>query len=60
MSRAAVDAAVGLVVGDLVGQAGRSRPGPVRAGPGHPVARDENRRDSHDGGDDDEEDELED
>jgi len=60
MSRAAMDAAVGLVVGDLVGQTGRSPPGPTKAGPGHPVTRNENRRDSHDGGDDDEEDELDD
>ena len=60
MSRAAMDAAVGLVVGDLVGQAGRSPPGPAKAGPGHPVALSENGRDGHDGGDEDEEDELDD
>jgi len=60
MSRAAMDAAVGLVVGDLVGQAGRSPPGPAKAGPGRPVARNESRPDIHDGGDDDEEDELDD
>ena len=60
MLRAAMDAAVGLVVGDLVGKAGRSSPGPAKAGPWHPVARDESRRDSHDGGNDDEEDELDD
>jgi len=60
MSRAAMDAAVGLVVGDLVGQAGHGPPGPAKAGPGRPVARNENRPDIHDGGDDDEEDELDD
>jgi len=60
MSRTTMDATVGLVVGDLVGQAGRSPPGPAKAGPGHPVARNENRPDIHDGGDDDEEDELDD
>jgi hypothetical protein len=60
MSRAAMDAAVGLVVGDLVGQAGRSSPGPAKAGPGHPVARSENGRNGHDGGDEGEEDELDD
>ena len=60
MSRAAMDAAVGLVVGDLVGQTGRSSPGPAKAGPGHPVAQSENTRDGHDGGDEDEEDELDD
>jgi len=60
MSRAAMDAAIGLVVGDLVGQAGRSPPGPAKAGSGRPVARNENRPDIHDGGDDDEEDELDD
>jgi hypothetical protein len=60
MSRAAMDAAVGLVVGDLVGQAGQGPPGPAKAGPGHPVARSENGRGGHDGGDEDEEDELDD
>ena len=53
MSRAAMDAAVGLVVGDLVGQA-------RRGAPGHAAARDEHGRDDLDGGDDEEEDELDD
>jgi hypothetical protein len=54
MSRAAMDAAVGLVVGDLVGQ-GQQR----RGAPGRPVARDEQSHEDEEG-DDEEEDELDD
>ncbi|KAI0282909.1 hypothetical protein BC826DRAFT_1179816 [Russula brevipes] len=56
MSRAAMDAAVGLVVEDLIGQGGQQRRGP----PGPPVvARDEQSHEDEEG-DDEEEDELDD
>jgi hypothetical protein len=60
MSRAAMDAAVGLVVGDLVGQVGRGPPRPAETRPGRTVAQVENERDGLDGDDEDEEDELDD
>jgi len=60
MSCTTMDAAVRLIIGNLVRQVGQSPPGPTKAGPGHPVAWDKSRHDSHDGGHDDEKDKLDD